>query len=100
MRRIWGFFGFMLSVWLFGGGRNANAGFMVRAKDLSEAGRHNAIQSFDAHRFARTGEMAKEQRRANRFAYACISYFSEGNVLTDSASSTNCPMQTFYVETC
>jgi hypothetical protein len=94
-KRIFGFIGFMLSVWLFGGGRNANAGFMIGGDDVAAASRRNTAQSFDAGRFARTGEVVKNARRANLFAYACI-----GNCVVPADKTSPCSWGTSHADGC
>ncbi|MDR2685336.1 MAG: hypothetical protein LBB23_01010 [Rickettsiales bacterium] len=91
-RKVFGFIGFLLGVWLFGKG-TATAGIQVSGKDLSASSRVNALKQYDISRFARTGEI-RANRKVNLFAYACVPQKSqtiEQIIAGDSGGGLNVP---------
>jgi hypothetical protein len=95
-KRIFGFLGFLVSVWIYGKGAQAN--FIVRDDDLAAASGRRPTQTYDAGRFARTGEVARTMKKANLFAYACLGYASAG--LGDSSAAREWHQDSTYFYCC
>ncbi|MDR3002268.1 MAG: hypothetical protein LBU89_13530 [Fibromonadaceae bacterium] len=91
-KKIFGFVGFLLSVWVFG--KSATAGVTIGPDDFAVRSKHNT-GFVDLTKFARTGEFAR--KNGNQFALACIGYESARNCYRiDGTCTYNIDTTYFY----